>query len=134
MNHLLPTRLAITTRPRATARRIPASTAMQQSMQLALTLPLLDRNAALQRLGIPTGGRLGASLAGEAFTTLQAIALMHLLRTHAAELQRAAEDIAEATQGAVAAVARDAYDRALQQPDLEGAIEAALQPLFDLCG
>lgn len=91
-------------------------------MQAALALPLLNRDVVLQRLG------------GEPHTALHAIALMHLLRTHAAELQRAAEELAEVTQAAVATVARDAYDRALQQPDLESAIETALQPLFDLCG
>lgn len=134
MNHLLPTRLVFTDHPRATTRRVATPSALQQAVQTALAMPLLDGHAARQRLRVPAGARLGAPRPGDQFSALQAIALMHLLRTHAADLLRAAEVLAEATQGAVADVARDAYERALQQPDLESAIEIALQPLFDLCG
>jgi hypothetical protein len=67
-------------------------------------------------------------------TIHHALALVHVLRERAAELQLAAESIVEATQTDVARVVSDAYDRAMREPDKERAVESALQALVDICG
>ena len=63
----------------------------------------------------------------------QALTVVRVLRERAAALQLAAEAIAEAVQSDVARLACAAYEQAMQTPDKEHAVEAALQVLFDVC-
>jgi hypothetical protein len=63
----------------------------------------------------------------------ESLTVVRLLRERAALLQLAAERAAEAIQSDVARVACDAYERAMQEPDKERAVEVALQVLFDVC-
>ncbi len=134
MNVISAHRLVIADVTRIDTPQLRTRRAVLHAMQEALTLPLLNRDAVLQRLGTLSDARSGEESLRDPFSMLQAIALINVLRSHAADLQRAAECLAEATLASVADVARDAYDLALQQPDLDSAIEVALQPLFDLSG
>jgi len=65
-------------------------------------------------------------------TLSQALTLVRRLREQAAILQLAAEATAEAVQADVARLACAAYEQAMQAPDREGAVETALQVLFDV--
>jgi hypothetical protein len=63
----------------------------------------------------------------------QALTVVRVLRERAALLQLAAEAVAESVQSDVARLACDAYERAVHEPDVERAVEVALQTLFDVC-
>jgi hypothetical protein len=115
---------------RRNATRITARTA-----RLATGVELLcdGERVLIDALGVGRRELLAMRCGARELSLVEALELTRVLRERAALLQLAAEHTAEAVQGEVARLACDAYERAVQEPDAERAVEVALQVLFDVC-
>ena len=89
--------------------------------------------ALTEALGVGRRELLEIRCGARELSLTESVTVVRLLRERAALLQLAAERAAEAIQTDVARVACDAYERAVQEPDVGRAVEAALQVLFDVC-
>ena len=120
---------------RATMRRHPtppALTSPSRPLADALEYLCLGECTLAVALGV-TPEELAEIRRGTRVLTLpQALTVVRRLREQAAVLQLAAEAAAEAVQADVARLACAAYEQAMQAPDREGAVETALQVLFDV--
>src|SRR5919112_1776154 len=112
-------------------RTVPALTGPSRPLVDAVEYLCLGECTLASALGVAPEDLAEIRRGTRVLTLPQALTVVRRLREQAAILQLAAEATAEAVQADVARLACAAYERAMQAPDTESAVETALQVLFD---